>query len=59
MTQVNNTINGLWVVIFSPIVVILWLFMNRLNKEPNTVVKFGFGFVFLVLSVSFMLMQMV
>ena len=47
MTQVNNTINGLWVVIFSPIVGVLWLFMNKKNREPNTVVKFGFGFVFL------------
>jgi proton-dependent oligopeptide transporter, POT family len=47
MTQVNNTINGLWVVIFSPIIGILWLWMNKKKKEPNTVVKFGFGFVFL------------
>lgn len=47
MTQVNNTINGLWVVIFSPIIGLLWLWMNKRNKEPNTVVKFGFGFLFL------------
>lgn len=47
MTQVNNTINGLWVVIFAPIIGILWLFLNKQNKEPNMVVKFGYGFIFL------------
>jgi POT family proton-dependent oligopeptide transporter len=47
MTQVNNTINGLWVVIFAPIVGLLWLFLNKKKKEPNTIVKFGYGFIFL------------
>ena len=47
MTQVNNTINGLWVVIFAPIIGLLWLFLNKKKKEPNTIVKFGYGFIFL------------
>lgn len=47
MTQVNNTINGLWVVIMAPIIGMLWIAMNKRKSEPNTVVKFGFGFVFL------------
>lgn len=47
MTQVNNTINGLWVVIMAPIIGMLWIALSRKRAEPNTVVKFGFGFVFL------------
>jgi proton-dependent oligopeptide transporter, POT family len=47
MTSVNNSINALWVVIFAPIVGLLWLYLNKRNREPNTVVKFGFGFIFL------------
>ncbi len=47
MTQVNNSINALWVVIFSPLIGLLWLWLNKRKKEPNTVVKFGLGFVFL------------
>jgi proton-dependent oligopeptide transporter, POT family len=47
MTQVNNTINGLWVVIMAPIIGMLWIALSRKKAEPNTVVKFGFGFVFL------------
>jgi POT family proton-dependent oligopeptide transporter len=47
MTQVNNTINGLWVVIVAPLVGMLWIYLNKKKSEPNTVVKFGLGFVFL------------
>jgi POT family proton-dependent oligopeptide transporter len=47
MTQVNNMVNALWVIILAPLVGLLWLFLNKYNKEPNTVVKFGLGFLFL------------
>lgn len=47
MTSVNNSINALWVVGFSPLVGLLWVWLAKRNLEPNTVVKFGLGFVFL------------
>lgn len=47
MTSVNNSINSFWVVVFSPLIGLLWLAMNKRGKEPNTVVKFGLGFIFL------------
>ncbi|MBK9192550.1 MAG: MFS transporter [Crocinitomicaceae bacterium] len=47
MTSVNNSVNALWVIIFAPLVGLLWLALAKRNKEPNTVVKFGLGFVFL------------
>ena len=47
MTSVNNSINALWVVAFAPLVGLLWLYLNKKKKEPNTVVKFGLGFIFL------------
>lgn len=47
MTQVNNTINAMWVILLAPLIGLLWLFLNKRKKEPNTVVKFGLGFLFL------------
>jgi len=47
---VNNSVNSLFVIVFSPIVGILWLLMYKKKIEPNTVVKFGFGFLLLALS---------
>lgn len=44
---VNNAANSLFVIIFAPIVGIIWLFMAAKKIEPNTVVKFGLGFLFL------------
>ena len=44
---VNNTANSLFVIIFSPILGLLWLGMAKKKIEPNTVVKFGLGFLFL------------
>jgi POT family proton-dependent oligopeptide transporter len=44
---VNNTSNAFFVIIFSPIVGILWLGMAKKKIEPNTVIKFGLGFLFL------------
>ena len=47
---VNNSVNSLFVIVFSPIVGILWLLMYKKKIEPNTVVKFGVGFLLLALS---------
>jgi POT family proton-dependent oligopeptide transporter len=47
---VNNAANSLFVIIFAPILGIIWLWLNRKNAEPNTVVKFGMGFIFLALA---------
>lgn len=47
MTQVNNSINALWVVAIAPLIGMLWIYLNKRKKEPNTIVKFGLGFIFL------------
>jgi POT family proton-dependent oligopeptide transporter len=44
---INNSANSLFVIIFSPILGLLWLGMAKKKIEPNTVVKFGIGFLFL------------
>lgn len=44
---VNNSANSLFVIIFAPIVGLIWIALAKKKLEPNTVVKFGFGFVFL------------
>jgi POT family proton-dependent oligopeptide transporter len=47
---INNTANSLFVIIFSPILGLVWLAMAKKKVEPNTVIKFGFGFLFLALA---------
>lgn len=47
MTQVNNSINALWVVALAPVIGMLWIFLSKKKAEPNTVIKFGLGFIFL------------
>lgn len=47
---VNNSSNSLFVIILSPLFGLFWLFMNKKKAEPNTVIKFGFGFFFMSLS---------
>lgn len=44
---VNNAANALSVVIFAPLVGLLWIALARKKIEPNTVVKFGLSFLFL------------
>jgi proton-dependent oligopeptide transporter, POT family len=44
---VNNSSNTLFVVIFSPILGLLWIWMAKKKIEPNTLIKFGIGFLFL------------
>ena len=47
---VNNAANSLFVIIFAPLLGILWIWMAKKKIEPNTVVKFGLGFLFLALA---------
>ena len=44
---VNNTSNALFVILFSPLIGLLWIWLSKRKLEPNTVLKFGFGFIFL------------
>lgn len=44
---VNNAANSLFVIVFAPILGLTWIAMNNKKREPNTVVKFGMGFLFL------------
>jgi POT family proton-dependent oligopeptide transporter len=44
---VNNSANSLFVIAFSPLVGIAWVALAKRKLEPNTVVKFGLGFLFL------------
>ncbi|TZF81508.1 peptide MFS transporter [Pedobacter sp. BS3] len=46
---VNNSANSLFVIIFAPIIGLIWLSLSKKRKEPNTVVKFGLGFIFLAI----------
>ena len=44
---INNSANALFVIIFAPILGLLWVWMSKRNLEPNTLIKFGLGFIFL------------
>lgn len=47
---VNNSANSVFVILFSPLIGLIWLFMSKRKIEPNTVIKFGIGFLFLSLA---------
>lgn len=44
---VNNSANSFFVISFAALVGIAWLWLAKRNIEPNTLVKFGLGFLFL------------
>jgi POT family proton-dependent oligopeptide transporter len=44
---VNNAANALFVIIFAPLLGLLWIWLSNRKAEPNTVIKFGMGFLFL------------
>ena len=48
---VNNSANSLFVIIFSAPLGLLWFWLSARKMEPNSVVKFGLGF--LMLAVAF------
>lgn len=46
-SEINNSANALFVIAFSPLIGLIWLWMAKKKIEPNSVVKFGLGFIFL------------
>ena len=44
---VNNSANSFFVIIFAAILGMIWIWLNKRKLEPNTIVKFGLGFLFL------------
>lgn len=44
---VNNSANSIFVILFATVVGLVWLGMAKRKIEPNTVNKFGIGFLFL------------
>ncbi len=47
---VNNSANCFFVIIISPFIGLIWLWLNKKKQEPNTLIKFGLGFLFLAAS---------
>lgn len=45
--MVNNSANSLFVIIFAPLVGLLWLWLHKRKMEPNGIIKFGIGFLLL------------
>ncbi|MBX2971913.1 MAG: peptide MFS transporter [Flavobacteriales bacterium] len=45
--SVNNAANSLFVIAFSALAGLLWFWLSKRKAEPNSVVKFGLGFLFL------------
>jgi len=46
---VNNSANSFFVIIFAAVIGMIWIGMNKRKIEPNTIVKFGLGFIFLAI----------
>ncbi|OYU95107.1 MAG: MFS transporter [Bacteroidetes bacterium B1(2017)] len=44
---VNNSANSLFVISFAALLGLVWIWLNKRGIEPNTLVKFGLGFLFL------------
>lgn len=47
---VNNSVNSIFVIAFAAPVGLLWIAMANKKMEPNTLIKFGLGFIFLAIS---------
>jgi len=44
---INNSSNSFFVIVFAALLGLLWVWMSKKKLEPNTIVKFGLGFLFL------------
>ncbi|PBQ30349.1 MFS transporter [Sphingobacteriaceae bacterium] len=44
---VNNSANSFFVIVFAALIGLVWIGLNKLKLEPNTIVKFGLAFLFL------------
>lgn len=47
---VNNSSNTFFVILLSPVIGLLWIWLAKRKIEPNTLIKFGIGFLFLAAS---------
>ena len=48
--SINNGANSVFVIAFSWVVGLIWLAMSAKKMEPNTIIKFGLGFLFLAVA---------
>ena len=44
---VNNSAGAFFIIALAPLLGLLWLWMGKKGFEPNTIIKFGLGFIFL------------
>ena len=44
---VNNSGGAFFIIFLAPLLGLLWIWMNKRKIEPNTIIKFGLGFIFL------------
>lgn len=44
---VNNSGGAFFIIFLAPLLGLLWIWMNKRKFEPNTIIKFGLGFIFL------------
>ena len=56
-TEYFQSLNPLFIIIFAPFISVFWIFLNKKQKEPNSVMKFSFAFLFL--SAGFLILAFV
>ncbi len=44
---VNNSGGAFFIIFLAPIIGLLWIWLSERKLEPNTLIKFGLGFIFL------------
>ena len=44
---VNNSGGAFFIIFLAPLVGLLWIWLSKKKIEPNTIIKFGLGFIFL------------
>ena len=44
---INNSGGALFIIILAPLFGLLWIWLAKKKLEPNTIIKFGLGFIFL------------
>lgn len=44
---VNNSGGAFFIIFLAPLIGLLWIWLSKRKIEPNTIIKFGLGFIFL------------
>ena len=44
---VNNSAGAFFIIFLAPLIGLLWIWLSKRKIEPNTIIKFGLGFIFL------------